>query len=313
MKKLRYTALILIAIFCTGCELFERDLTKDTIKLIAPANGSNVINLTNTFWWEELEPAKTYRLQIASPDFSSPQALHLDTLVGSNQFQHTLEPGTYEWRVRAENNSSYTPYTTNQLTIDSTNDLTAISLQLYQPVDNNCTNDSSLTFSWQNLYNATSYTFRILENGNLKYSTTTSYDTLTVDFSAFGGQEGMYTWQVKAENQFSSTLFTSRTVHYDFQNPGVPQLLSPGSNVTRGDSMTTFSWQRGGNAGCGLQDSFQVSNDSSNWSVLKVGRLLTDSTSTDSLGSGTWYWRVRSFDQAGNKGAYSIIRKLTIL
>lgn len=312
MRKHCYTLLLLAIIFNTGCELFERDLTRDTIKLIAPTNGSNVITLTNTFWWEELEPAKTYRLQIAAPDFASPLTLHLDTLVSANQFEFTLEPGIYEWRVRAENNSSFTPYTTHQLSIDSTNDLSTISLQLYQPTDNNCVNTTSQTFSWQRLYNATSYTFRILENGNLKYSTTTAHDSLTVDFSSFGVQEGGYTWQVKAENQYSSTLFTSRTIHYDFQNPGTPQLLNPGINVTRGDSVISFLWKRGMDSGCGLQDSFQVSNDSTNWNVLQLGKLITDTSSMDSIGPGTWYWRVRSIDQAGNKGSYSTIRKLTI-
>lgn len=300
-------------IILSACEIFEKDLKDIHMELYTPADSTVTIELTNLFWWKEVEQSKGYRLQIVSPDFNSINKLLLDTLVTANKFSYSLNPGIYQWRLRAENNSSESAYEVRSLQIDSTNDLTTISLQLYSPADQSYTNDSTPTFAWQNLYNATSYTFQVLEGSNLKYTTTVTNDSLTVPFISFASQEGWYTWQVRANNQFSSSANSKRTLYFDFTKPNAAILLNPPHGSVHGDSSITFTWKHGSDNGSPLTDSFQVSVDSSNWNTLKAGFLVSDSTATDSLGTGTYYWRVRTLDKAGNKAPYSTIRKLTIL
>src|SRR5215217_1004573 len=103
--------LLLIIIF-SGCkEFIEPSIAKRYVVQLAPANSSESTQYNQTFWWEPVEDALKYRLQVANPNFDRTQVLVLDTLVETNKFNYTLEPGTYEWRVRAENGSSETAYT----------------------------------------------------------------------------------------------------------------------------------------------------------------------------------------------------------
>src|SRR5688572_12340162 len=121
MKTKSILPLVLLGAFLSSCEdFFEPNLEKKDVVIIAPANGTVSSSFTQTFWWEELKGAEEYTLQIVKPTFSSVQQLILDTNVNGTKFYYTLQPGVYQWRLRAINNSSETDFVTYNLEIDST-------------------------------------------------------------------------------------------------------------------------------------------------------------------------------------------------
>lgn len=91
--------------------------------------------------------------------------------------------------------------------------------------------------------------------------------------------------------------------------PGTPTLLSPSSDTVTNDSTPYFEWTSsvGGSM-------YQLQIDSS----AIFGSLVVDYTSgyiyytPSSFGDGTYYWRVRSIDRAGNIGEWSEVWQFTI-
>ena len=109
---------LLVILFAVSCvDIFERDIQYDKVELFAPGDSLITTNKTNKFWWSTITGALWYELQVVSPDFSQVSSIALDTLLEKSNFQFTLQPGVYHWRVRAINCSSSTEYTENALVI----------------------------------------------------------------------------------------------------------------------------------------------------------------------------------------------------
>jgi hypothetical protein len=103
--------MLLILIWAESCgEIIEPSIDKKNVHLLAPGNNYQSANNNVSFWFEAIDGALFYRLQVVSPTFDSIGVLVLDTLINTNKFMYTIEPGKYQWRVRAENNSSKTNF-----------------------------------------------------------------------------------------------------------------------------------------------------------------------------------------------------------
>jgi hypothetical protein len=105
------TCLTFILFLLSSCEeALERPLTGQKVRLLAPANNITTTDTTHTFYWEILEGASLYQLQVVAPKFDSIARLETDTLISINRFTLNLRKGNYEWRVKALNNSSHSNY-----------------------------------------------------------------------------------------------------------------------------------------------------------------------------------------------------------
>ncbi|GAB3433031.1 hypothetical protein GCM10027516_43290 [Niabella aquatica] len=95
-----------------GCEeVFEQDLSKAAIVLVAPSDSVVTGDTSQNFAWEHVGPLANYQLQIVSPRFDSIVILVADTITADNLVQVTLWEGRqYQWRVRAMNEYSMSPY-----------------------------------------------------------------------------------------------------------------------------------------------------------------------------------------------------------
>lgn len=96
------------------------DLSQQTIFLESPEDALETNETDIDFLWQSLGNVNNYHFQLASPDFSSNSFILEDEQMSDNFFLATLSEGTYQWRVRGENDLSVTLYTQRSLTIDLT-------------------------------------------------------------------------------------------------------------------------------------------------------------------------------------------------
>jgi hypothetical protein len=102
---------LLLGIAFGGCkEVFQKSLDKVTVQLSAPGNNVVSDSTTQAFWWQPVDTSINYELQVVTPRFDSVVSLVADTTTGGNVLSLTLVPGQYQWRVRAFNSVSTSPF-----------------------------------------------------------------------------------------------------------------------------------------------------------------------------------------------------------
>lgn len=310
IKKL-IAAVFGIMIGFSACQkdLIVEDITDKTVTPLSPPDGYNTPNNSITFWWEEVDGAEKYNVQIVSPSFSNIQQLITDTSVTTDKFTKVLTPGTYQWRVRGVNNGGETSWTTRTLTIDTSSNLTYSAVILLSPADSFYSNTLSHTFSWTSVNNATNYIFNMA--GSLyNYSTTSA----TFNFQA----EGTYIWSVKAENSFSSTPYATRKIIIDQTPPSqTPNLIYPIAISPLVSVDTTMSWSTPSDS---YRDVLTISTDA-NFATATTSYTVSAGSSgirtfpVSSLSNpsgNTYYWKVKSLDRAGNEGSYSSTKSFSV-
>lgn len=112
--------LLLLALIIFSCEdiIEVPDISQNVVVVLAPTENV-VINETNiNFSWNTIEDADAYKLQIATPNFEAATQIVLDTTIINTNFTKTLDIGSYQWRVRAENSEYQTNYTTQSFTVE---------------------------------------------------------------------------------------------------------------------------------------------------------------------------------------------------
>ena len=316
MMRKRLTKLLplLLGFLIFSCSEFqEPQIDKEVVEVLTPRDSLRTSVSTQLFLWYAVPDAIDYELQIVSPGFDQIDRFVLDTIVTDTRFEQTLAPGTYQWSIRAFNNSSATLYTVHTLFIDSTIDLTTQTLQLIKPVDGEISNQPSKKFDWQKLYNADNYSFELWkpdESGQLIVQKSTTYDTLNYRVMA----EGNYTWKVRGENLLTNTVFSSRSFMVDTTSPTIPVLLEPDTNAVINDTKVDFRWSRGTgqNTGSLITDTLFLASDINMLNKTHVIPTSATIEVIDTMSTGVYYWRVRSADAAGNSSNYSETRKLTI-
>lgn len=309
MNTARFILILIVFLSFTGCEdIFEKDISKERIILLSPPDSLVTTIMLQSFWWEEVEGADYYTLQIVSPSFSQIIQLLTDTNVYSTKFNFSLLPGIYEWRVKAVNFGYSSPFSVNRLIIDSTPDISHQTIRLIVPPDYDTTNFISILFDWEGLYNADNYNFQLFYHDDRFISEDIEADSIT---SYLPEGDGPYTWKVRGQNFSSNTPYSSRSIFLDTQAPGIPQLVSPPANGILPDSLIEFRWIRYSHDGSSVKDSLHIATDS--FFIQPVVKIFLSETSyIDSLGKGTFFWRVCSIDKAGNKSGFSPIWKFIV-
>lgn len=299
MKYFFVSLLILLSISCEEIVL-ETDISDKNVILLAPSDNAQFNSTSVTFSWEAVEDATNYQIQIAKPNFANATEIILDTKTTETSFIQQLNVGTYEWRVRALNSSYTTPYITRIVTVVSNDDFSSNVVVLNTPINNLITNTSSQNLSWSSVIGATAYQLQIFDNSSTllldQNLTTTSYN--------YTFAEGSFTWKVRATNGSDYTLYNSRTVLIDTTNPNIPSLTSPANNTTVTNNTISFSWTRTPVTGSSEFDSLYVYTDSGLNNLLLKDRVTSPHSETIS-NAGTYFWKMKAFDVAGNVSAQS--------
>lgn len=307
-----------IFLLLTSCSLIiEPDLTQSEVYLVAPIDdlvtNSNVI----TLWWDYVPDAEKYNLLIVSPGWESIEELVLDTNITSNKFTVTLSPGkTYSWGVSAFNSISSTRYSVRNIVVDSSSNLIYKQVVLIDPSDNYSTNETKIDFSWYQVESASSYLLDIKSTSwqgpNILPTQLLTDDSFTHTFS-----DGLFFWGVQARNDFSSTVFSTRSFIVDTKSPDKPTITYP---AVYGDTLDTdklkITWNRKDAAETEsfVNDSIFIASDSlfTSSSITLRDIALGKEYSVATLPNGKYFCKVRSWDDAGNLGVFSDWKKFYI-
>lgn len=304
MKKM-LSLLFVVVLFGAACkEFIEPSLSKKSIALLAPSDHIETTSYQQTFWWQTHEDALQYRLQIVSPSFDRIEKLLLDTVVKTDKFTHTLDPGQYQWRVRAENGSSQTPYATQSFTIFPAS-LKDQSVQLVAPANALYVVNADVKYDWLQLFGTTQYRLQVDKNNfadenNLTLNVLTENPTFTSTLPA----EANYQWRVRAENATETSKWSAvRALTFDATPPAKVVLTAP-ANKQVVNKPVSLAW----NAITDAQK-YELIIYKSDGTVYNSSypQMVNTNAQTFSLGNSgeTLTWKVRAIDKAGNKGDFS--------
>lgn len=299
-KKISILAAICTLLFSCDDIIGVHDISDETVVVIAPTNGAVVQSNVTTFSWDAVEDADDYVLQVVTPSFESASQVVLDSTMNRTSFAKELLPGNYEWRIKAINSGYETVYTANTFSVSETDGLAGNTVILNAPGNNFITNQADITLSWEALADATEYRVQILDDAEeIVLEEIITETTINVTFT-----EGDFTWQVRAQNDTESTLFSSRNITIDITEPNTPQLSAPADDATENAGTINFSWTREDIAGSEELDSIYIYTDESLETLFLKDEGSGKTFSTD-LTADTYYWNVKAFDVAGNEGEVS--------
>lgn len=305
--SLKYFSLFFL-LSLISCEeiLMVNDITKKEVSLTAPTNNAILSTSGVTFSWEAVEDADKYQLQIAIPNFEAARQIILDTVVSKISYTQQLNIGKYEWRIRAINSAYETVYTKRSFEILNNDDFQNNTVVLLTPGNNLITKTALQKLSWDTIIGAVNYQIQVLDENNTLVKDQTSETTIL----NFTFDEGKYTWKVRASNGTEQTLYTSRSITVDTKVPNTPTLSSPLNASTTTNKSINFQWSRTLVPGSAERDSIYVYTESAltNLNFKDRGTSPYNKTMT----AGTYYWFVKSFDEAGNQSTRSTVFNFTI-
>ncbi len=309
------------AIFTSGGEFISATYTvilpdttpPDVPQLLSPDNAALTNDNTPALDWTDVaDPSGVYYVLLADtdPSFASPDID--ETIVTSGYVPATALPdGTYYWKVKAVdeagNSSAYTAART--VVIDATAPLFTI------------------TDGVNASYNASDTITVTVSDGAGSGAGAITYFAYSLD-SACGAADNF------ANTGLSVTVATTYSGYICFRNtdvagntgysaaigklkvdtdpPAMPDLLTPGDGVATSDNTPFFDWSA-------VIDSSGVTyylliDDSPDFSspVAELTPTPSSYTPASPLGDGTYYWKVKAVDRAGNPGGYSATRTVTI-
>jgi uncharacterized protein YceK len=318
MKPYLFSCLLLISLagmaLLSSCgDIIEPSISKSQVQPEAPADQYQSISYTLNFWWDPVDHALSYHLQVVTPSFASPGSLVLDTVVKKNTFSFALSPGHYQWRVMAENGSSQTAYTLPRSFSVAATSIKQQSVQLNGPTNNFITNQSAIIFQWGSLYGATQYRFEIDTNNFVNESTVVS-NLVTpgqqVNFTFPKDQQ--YQWRIRAENDTAQSQWSAiNSVTYDHIPPAKVSLVAP----TNGQSVSLpviLQWSSSLSA---VKYKVYVFKSDST-SLYNQNFPVPVGTTNYSFNLGNpgdkVYWKVTALDAAGNESQASELRSFVL-
>lgn len=292
--------------FNIACDDFiEPDISNLKINLLAPSDSLTTLVTSQLFWWEICTGASYYNLQIVKPDFNSISQLAVDTIVESNKFSISLQPGQYQWRVCGINSTSRTQFSYHTLYIDSTSDLYGQFVILSTPPENYVTNDDSIVFQWNDLYGADEYLFIIKNDIGL-----TIIDTLITDNTIYASlNEGEYSWFVSARNSASYTNNSMRDLKIDLTPPAAPLISYPMNNDTVSGGLQNLQWISDSES---IGDSLKIFSDSLETNLFYSGYTLIQNYNYNFSQNMMYYWKIKSRDTAGNWGQFTSLYRFYV-
>lgn len=311
MNKIIYYLSFSALITLYACNAFiEPALNDAEVQLISPPDNIESQNYVQTFWWEKVDGASRYNIQIVSPGFDSVATLVADTNITSNKFTVSLSPGSYQWRVRAENSGTVSPYSMRSFTVDTAG---LASQQVVITTPPNATFfGAKILLDWQPLFGASQYQVQIdtslgafaeeflIENERINVPTSNF-------FKNFGRTTGSFIWRLRAMNAQDTTSFTPPSNFVINNTP--PVITAP---VNTSPSNVTLRWDP--LPGATLYD-VHIKKQTNGSRTVFTGfpkQISTTSHNFTAIVGDTIWWTVGARDVAGNISDTTTSQKVII-
>lgn len=325
MKIVYVVSLFILVSALQSCkDIIAKNISGSTPVMILPQSNDTVQNNPVQFKWEAMEGATHYRLQIASPSFENIQYYILDSLIYTTDFSFSLDSSQFEYKLTAINagyeSKTYGPIKFWVNTVDTTSGSNT-TLNLLTPSSAAYfNNDFNGNFTWGSITGGTSYKFELVKGsafntGTPIYSSTASLSFETTLPSSFLPlTPGQYFWGVKSYIGNTEQLYVTRNFYIDTLKPTIPLLTSPVNMSTVFSGDIDFNWSFGLTSetfSSPVSSKIELSTDA-NFTTITNTHTQTAFTKTINLNVGTYYWRVRNRDGAGNYSDYSEVRQLIV-
>lgn len=307
-----------ILLLCNCDDIFEEDISDDTVTILSPKQDDVITGNTVTFTWNTLEGADNYNVQVSR---ANTLEIILDSLVVNTSLTVPFPSGEFDWKVRAENFAYTSSYSfPESFLVESSDDLSEQHIFLNSPSDNFYTKNNTIILSWSGLEAAESYSLLINKTiGNnssvILKEEEISNTTYIIDFNILE-EDAIYKWSIKAVNETSETPFSSRTIFLDTMVPNQPALISPNNSETV-TTTVDFSWNSGQDVGAvqsPLNSILEIAADENFSSILQTYSMDGGSGEKQHSFSdiGDYFWRVRIEDEAGNQSPYSVVKSIAV-
>ena len=274
-------------------------ITNDRITLIAPKEGAKQYDFNMLFSWNSLPNAEVYQVQIGKPNF---EKLVVDSLVSSSKLTYKFDnAGQYQWRVRGENQTKFTPYTTQNFTIKIDTSLESEVIKLLAPADNLTFDDGNIRLTWEAIEKAKNYRVQV-STPNFENAEQFILDSLTNNTSVnHHFDDGKtYQWRVKAIDSFTETAYSFRTFKVqsilDLSNKTVP-ILAPVNNSKLKNPEVNLTWVAVEGA---TEYHVQIATPSFTHALQIVAdSQISDTNLSQTLTASTTYeWRVKALNSS---------------
>ena len=256
--------------------------------LTSPADGIDVFTTAQTFTWEPVAGATSYSFQISSDSsFPGNTATFTHTTTSRNYDLAPNRPITYYWRVRANiagvGESLWSqPQSLNYRGLAAPTPLSPIGATL---------DSSPVTMSWSAVANATNYEVQVLDATTLELVTSTGTGSTTYSTALTITQPGDYYWRVRSLQSATPGPW-SANIPFTLVPLPTPILVTPLNNHEDTDPTPTFTWQPVTGA---TSYSLQISYDADFDSLLRNRDAGLNTSFTEPLSYGLYYWRVMAY------------------
>lgn len=275
--------------------------------LVSPVNGATLTDSITRFHWNVSSGAQRYRILVTkdSSGLDITDSATVDTT--GYRISYILPESLYYWKVKAADSAGNWSAYSEQFWFK-----TSIIPRLIAPTHNATLGSHTVGLIWHPVYGSLSCQVQVsIDSTFAAYEinrTVASPDTQT---TAAGLVYNAYYWRVRATRSSDTSGWSAvRKFNISAPPPAVPVLISPDSGAVVADSQPHFHW--GEVADIWLYH-FEVSGDS-------LFSVLEDSINTDTAGvtvsgkfnDGSYWWRVRSYDNLSNWSAFSVPWKVVV-
>ena len=278
--------------------------------LSAPADAAVLIGTPN-FTWLASATASTYQFEYASnASFDSP--IYTSTeLVGFSVTPPTMAPGAYFWHTRAKDAAGNWSVWSAARTV-TIQAAVPLAPALTAPVNAFLTNDTTPSFSWNAVAYGNTYQLEISKTTNFAVKLRSFRGAPGIlTYTAAALPNGVYYWHARALNikNAAGAWSATRSFTIDITPPAAPVLSKPVAG-TKVIGTPAFNWLAAATA---TQYQFQYDNNANFSSpTYTSAELAVRSFSPPAMVAGTYSWRVRARDAAGNWGKWSAARVIVI-
>lgn len=265
-------------------------------EILSPSDNASGVDIPTDFLWSSAINAEHYRYQISKDqNFGTilQDSAYSDTSVTVTGLDYST---TYYWRVRSENASGVSEWTTpNSFTTISAETLIPA---LLTPESGSENQDTSLTLTWSEIDFATSYQYQL--SIVTDFSTTVSSSiTSALEMQINGLEYGTeYFWRLRSITENDTSAWSDvAQFQTKIAKPNTPNTLTPVNSAVEVEISPVLTWNNATRA-----DSFIVElAKSSDFTSIDFSYRDVDTT-TVALGleyETTYYWRVKAKNTTG--------------